>query len=195
MFTSLCTVLPFVGSRHGHVAVQSLKLRRSLQTSLWGEGDGVLNTLTGVGQQTTTSLKMHGIVRFLDVTKRSAEELEAASKRPPPFGSQMKKAVDKILDSALKVSASIHHGDWQLPGYCSVTLEPQNPMSMRFNSKGSGEKAVVTYTLIAYTDKPGSCLYYQEDISSPEAVKFRIPKQFGLLVVQLIASMVGLDGT
>jgi replicative superfamily II helicase len=38
------------GSRHGQVAIQSMLLRRSLYTSLWGEHDGVLKKIGGVTQ-------------------------------------------------------------------------------------------------------------------------------------------------
>lgn len=33
------------GSRNGHVALLSLKLRRSMATSLWGQKDGLLNQI------------------------------------------------------------------------------------------------------------------------------------------------------
>ena len=36
-----------LGSKHGQVAMESLMLRRSLSTSLWGTKDGVLNQLRG----------------------------------------------------------------------------------------------------------------------------------------------------
>lgn len=154
----------------------------------------MLNTLTGVGQQTTTNLKMQGIVKFLDVIGRSPAALEAASMRPPPFGTQLKSAVQRILDSALKLSAHVQSGDGAAPDHCVVSLEARNPMNFSGRPKCSNEQAVVTYTLVAYTDKPGSCLYYQEEITNPEDIKFLLPNHFGLLVIQLVASMVGLDG-
>ena len=49
------------GSKHGKVALGALILRRSLATSLWGPGDGILNQIRGVGAKTIKKLSFNGI--------------------------------------------------------------------------------------------------------------------------------------
>ena len=178
------------GSRNGHVAIQSLKLRRSLASSLWGENDGVLNQLQGVGQKTTGRLRMNGITTFEHVQKASTETLENASMRPSPFGSQLKGAVDKIMRSALKLSASIQYQNDNPHTPDSILCK----LAAQSSNTSGAETAGITYTLVAYTDKAGSCLFSRESISSPEDIRIPCPRRFGLVVIQLIASMVGLDG-
>ena len=68
-------------SRNGHVALQCLKLKRSLFACLWGESSGVLNQLPGIGQQCTKILGMNGISSFSDVLKTSNESIGKASGR------------------------------------------------------------------------------------------------------------------
>ena len=78
------------GSKHGQVALQSSLLRRSLATSLWGAGDGVLNQLRGIGHKTTAKLRFHGILSFADVLTTSSEIMERAAGRDPPFGNEVR---------------------------------------------------------------------------------------------------------
>jgi hypothetical protein len=52
----------------------------------------------------------------------------------------------------------------------------------------------IAYTLVAYTDAPGGCLLFKKDISSPITLKVDTPPSFGHIKIDLIASLVGLDG-
>jgi len=183
------------GSKHGHVAAQSLKLRRSLVSCLWGEDDGVLNQIHGVWPKTTAALRMHGIVTFKHVQEASAKALEKAGGRPSPFGSQLKGAVDKLINSSLQMSAEvIYKSGSNVPDHITCIVESRNPRNVAMGQSATEQAPVVTYTLIAYADTPGSCLHFQDNISSSDTIKFKCPEKFGLVVIQLIASTVGLDG-
>lgn len=93
------------GSKHGNLAFQSLKLRRSPATGLWGEDGGVLNQLRGVGPTTTPALKRADVSSFHDVLKTTEEQVESCS-ASTPFGSTMLREADsKILECTLKLRA------------------------------------------------------------------------------------------
>jgi hypothetical protein len=185
------------GSMHGRVAVQSLKLRRSLATSLWSAGEGALNQLVGVGQTTTASLKFNGITTFEDVLASTEGEIEKAAQRIAPFGVKLRSAVSKILQRTLKVSGEIEF----TPGcstpkaiICRLGLRKDVPLLGSGSDDRKGSAAVVTYTLIVHTDRPGGCLVYQKNVSCPGTYKVASPTEFGKITMQLVASMVGLDG-
>lgn len=95
------------GSLNGFVASQCKKLRRSLYFSLWGEDDGILQQVNGISHEIVGRLKMVGISTFDQVMKASDHEIEKASGRPNPFGLQVKTWVSTVLQSRLKVSASV----------------------------------------------------------------------------------------
>ena len=78
------------GSGHGQVAAQSFLLRRSLATSLWGENEGVLNQIHGVGQEITAKLKNNNISTFADVLNSSTDDIGRACNMPPSFGHNLK---------------------------------------------------------------------------------------------------------
>jgi hypothetical protein len=46
---------------------------------------------------------------------------------------------------------------------------------------------------MAYTDQPGSCLFFQEDITGSGSYRFKCPRSFGKIFIHLVASMIGLD--
>ncbi|CAB9503061.1 DExH-box ATP-dependent RNA helicase DExH17 [Seminavis robusta] len=178
------------GSRNGHVAAQSLKLRRSLFWSLWRESDGALKQIKNAPM---VALRMHGIVTFDDVEKSTASELEKASNRPPPFGSTLRAEVARAMQQRLKVSARVVYGaDGESAGHIECKLEGQ-PGSATASEHTSSEDCALTYTLIAYTDRPGGCLIFLENVFKPDVLLLRCPSSFGLVVIQLIASMVGFD--
>lgn len=184
------------GSKHGHVALQSLRLRRSLATSLWGRNDGVLNQLLGIGTKTTAILKLHGITTFEDVIASNDEMIEKAAHRTPPFGSNLRTVVSKILRGTFKLAAHLEYAAGSTTP-CSLVcrLEPRNDIPRLYDGSSTTSSApTVTYTLIAYTNKPGGCLFYKRDISSPETFKIDTPPKFGKITAVLLASLVGLDG-
>ena len=46
---------------------------------------------------------------------------------------------------------------------------------------------------LAYTDRPGSCLIYEKNITGPGSYRFFCPKKFGKIFIHLVASIVGMD--
>jgi Sec63 Brl domain len=182
------------GSGHGHVVMQSLMLRRSLATSLWCGQNGVLSQLTGMGHTTTANLKFHGIVSFQDVLASSSEAIEKAAQRTPPFGSNLRDIVSKILRSTLKLTAKLE--------YLAETSKPVSlicELYPRFDDSSStplnpSVSSPVTYHLLAFTDLPGGCLLFKTDISGQSSFRVNIPQNFGRITVVLFASLVGLDG-
>jgi len=184
------------GTKHGKVALQSLRLRRSLATSLWGGHDGVLNQLMGIGQKTTATLRMHGLTTFEDVLASNDDAIEKAAQRSPPFGSNLRAVVSKILQSTLKLSAKLEYAAGSTTPcslICSIERRDDIPRA-HGQAPGSSSAPAVTYSLIAYTDKPGGCLFYKRDISSPKTISIDTPPKFGKVTAVLLASLVGLDG-
>jgi hypothetical protein len=186
------------GSMYGQVALQSLKLRRSLATSLWTASNGALNQLMGVGQNTTTALKFNGITTFEDVIASTEEVIEKAAQRAAPFGAKLRSAVSEILRSTLKVSGEIEF----TPGskvpkaiICRLEANKDVPSLHSGSEVRSHGTPAVTYTLIVSTDRPGGCLIYQKNISSPCSYRVASPATFGKITFSLVASLVGLDGT
>ena len=97
------------GSENGHVALQCLKLRRSLNASLWDKSSGVLNQIPDIGQQCTAKMKFNGIVSFQQAMDASEEKIERASGRTSPFGKQVRSLVSRLLSENLKVAAEIEY--------------------------------------------------------------------------------------
>jgi hypothetical protein len=180
------------GSRNGRVAFHSLLLRRSLATGLWNQHDGVLNQIMGVGPKTTASLKLHGISSFTDVINATDEKIETAAQRAPPFGSTLRRAVTKILQGRMKLTASIEYVPGSRTPYClNCRVESSSEC---LESAAQGASPSVSYTLVAFTDRPGGCLLFQRNVSSEKLLKVHTPPEFGTITVALIASIVGLDG-
>ena len=181
-------------TRHGSVIVESLKLRRSFATGIWSVNEGVLNQLNGVGRTTTLSLKFSGISSFADVLGSSNEKIEQAAKRLSPFGSTLKKAVSKILKDTLKMSARIEYAEGtSTPSHLLCKLERRTPIdSLGAASSSTGPE--VSYTLVAYTDRPGGCLIYRRNVSEPGCYSVQVPPVFSKVTLCLVASLFGLDG-
>ena len=97
------------GSENGHVALQCLKLRRSLNASLWDKSSGVLNQIPDIGQQCTAKMKFNGIVSFQQAMDASEVKIERASGRTSPFGKQVRSLVSRLLSENLKVAAEIEY--------------------------------------------------------------------------------------
>lgn len=181
------------GSRNGQVALQCLKLRRSLATSLWGSGDGVLNQLRGVGHKTTAKLRFNKILSFADVVSSSSEAIEHAAGRGPPFGRELRTAVSKILQSMLQLSAYVEPSD-NIPKYVVCSLARRKPMPGMERVERDESSSIVKYTLAVYTDRPGSCLFFRSNVTLVGEYRMRLPSSCGKVFVHLVASMVGLDG-
>eukprot|EP00980_Cylindrotheca_fusiformis_P007665 scaffold1605_cov141-Cylindrotheca_fusiformis.AAC.28 len=181
------------GSKHGQVALQCLKLRRSLQLCLWGVSSGVLNQIQDVGHKSTAQLKMNGIVSFEQAMESTDEQVEKAAGRPKPFGKRLRSVVSKILQEKLTMTAEMEYTRGSnIPAGVQCHLQsPNNPAPVGSET----EKAKVTYTLLAYTDMPGTMLFFQEGITSSGSYRFCCPRSFGKLFIHLVASVVGLDET
>jgi hypothetical protein len=182
------------GGTNGQVALQALRLRRSLAVSLWGASDGVLNQLPGVGHKTTAKLRFNSIVLFNDVLEASSEQIERAAGRTPPFGNQLRVAVHKIVRNTLQLSAKVDY-DGECPTNIICTLtRPQNvPPVEGAESDSKSNEALVKYTLACYTDRPGNSLFYQPNISKSGEHVFPCPPSFGKVWIHIVANMVGLD--
>jgi ATP-dependent DNA helicase HFM1/MER3 len=108
-FLSAVEALSIKGSKNGHVAFQSLKLRRSLARSLWGSYSGVLNQIDKVDQASAAKLVFNGIVSFEDVLSSSEEKIEQATGRLKPFGKSIRDLVGALMKGKLETSASIEY--------------------------------------------------------------------------------------
>lgn len=183
-------------SQSGQVAVQALKLRRSLATSLWGCENGVLGQFRSLDTATVTALRFNGIATYEDVLSSTEEQLEKTAKRMPPFGKNLRRAVQQTLAGALKVSANIEYAAGStMPSelVCHVERRCESYDSLsppEVAQRGSQ----LEHTLIAYTDRPDGCLLYKQKINQSAAYRIPVPRKFGKIDVHLISSMVGLDG-
>jgi Sec63 Brl domain/Helicase conserved C-terminal domain len=176
------------GSKNGQVALQCLKLRRCLSVSLWGPGDGVLNQLRGVGQATTQRLRSHNISSFLDVVNTTEDVIDKVAGRSDNFGFELRKAAIAILQNSLKLSAHISDE-------CLIICElSKSPIISTYEEHMNAQESVaVRYTLIAYTDQPNGCLFFQANVEGPGVMSFHCPESFGQISIHLVSSLVGLD--
>lgn len=164
------------GSGNGQVAVQGLLLRRSLAASLWGENDGVLNQIAGVGQDTTAKLRSNNISTFMDVLNSSSDGIEKACNMSPPFGNNLKAASSKILQHTLKLSACIQERD-RGGTELLIKLERRDQDTSHLDEYGG--KRIVTYSLLVYTDRPGGLLTFSADVSTESELRIPCPEKFG----------------
>eukprot|EP00934_Nitzschia_sp_Nitz4_P004692 Nitzschia sp. Nitz4//scaffold69_size99277//83618//88411//NITZ4_004647-RA/size99277-augustus-gene-0.30-mRNA-1//-1//CDS//3329556757//4682//frame0 len=178
-------------SRNGSVAFQCLRLRRSLHFALWGEMDGVLSQIEGVGSTASNQLKFIGICTFQQVTTATEQDIEKATCNPKPFGKKVKTLVDILLRSKLSLSAHIEftRGAGLAAGVICTLTKPDFCDA----TTSSTQEAAVTYTLLAYADDPGTCTLFKEGIASPGTFRFSPPSGFKKIHVQLVASLIGLD--
>lgn len=180
------------GSGHGQVALQSLRLRRSFATGLWGGKSGVLLQLKGVGATTIANLKFQGITTFQDVMNATSEVLDKSAQRTPPFGANLREVVDKILRSSLKLSAKLEYAQGSSTP-CSITCDLLPRLDESIVTKAQSTSAV-SYSILVYTDQPGGCLLFKTDTSGQSSFQVETPPEFGRITVALVASLVGLDG-
>ena len=185
--------MSFKGSMNGNVLVQCLKLRRSLAVHLWSTKDGILRQIKGIGKALAFSLSMHGISSFEDVLCHTEAQLEKAAQRPHPFGSDIRKASASILRSRLIISSTVEKGKTlQSPDILTCTL------AIKSDESGYSEfvekTPSISYTLVAYTEIERGLHLAQLNIIGPGTYKCVLPATYAPLHVQLIASIVGLDG-
>jgi len=181
-------------SRNAQVAMQALRLRRALATSLWSASDGVLGQFSSLSKDTVTALRFNGISTFDDVVSSSEEQLERVAKRKPPFGQNLLRAVHQTLASALKMTAKIEYAcDSTVPSELVCILEPREEQANPEQQVGPGDSQL-HFTLIAYTDLPGGFLLYKKNLNSGQTFRAPLPQKFGSISCYMIASMVGLDG-
>jgi ATP-dependent DNA helicase HFM1/MER3 len=183
-------------SRHGKVVVETLKLRRALATRVWCSQSGVLGQFSSLDRKTVSALKFNGISTFDDVLATNEETLEAVAKRTKPFGLDLRKVVSQVLASTLKLTAEIEYSAGSrtpVALVCHLSVRDDIPNLVK-DLAGSANTPPVTYTLIAYTDRPGGCLMYKKNVSKANTFKVVCPQRFGKVSVHLVASMIGLDG-
>jgi len=137
------------GTKHGHATLQSLKLRRSLATSLWSGHDGVLNQLMGLGWKATARLKVHRITTFEDVIAPNNGMIEKALREPTPFATSI------VLQNSLKLSALVEYTAGSTTPYSLICRTEQRNDIPRSDQDSDFYTPAVTYTLMAYTDEPG----------------------------------------
>lgn len=185
--------LSLKGSMNGNILVQCLKIRRSLAVHLWSGKDGILRQIRGIGKALAFSLSMHGISTFADVLEHTEAQLEKAANRPPPFGSDLRKASENILRSRLLISANFEHGQSSMSPdniTCSLIVKSEQTGHTEFIDNSSS----ISYTLVAYTDEEGGIIFAKQNIVGPETFKCVLPNVSAPIQVQLLASIVGLDG-
>lgn len=125
---------------------------------------------------------------FSDVLRSSNEAIEHAAGRRAPFGTELRSAVSKILQSTLHLSADVESE------YIVCRLSRRDALGGMEGLEKDETAGIVKYTLTAYTDHPGSCLFFQSNIGSVGEYRMPFPAECGKVFVHLIASMVGLDG-
>ncbi|KAL7568801.1 hypothetical protein ACA910_007219 [Epithemia clementina (nom. ined.)] len=175
----------------GQVAAQALKLRRALATGLWNSENGVLGQFRSLDTATVAALRFSGIGRFEDVVSSSEEHLEKVAKRMPPFGKNLRRAVQQTLSGALTVSAEIEYAaSSTTPSELVCRVEHRDKENPTAVTNGDSK---VEYTLIVYTNQPGGCLIYRQKLKRSSEHRVVVPGKFGKIFVRLISSMVGLD--
>lgn len=180
-------------SKHGKIALECMLMRRCLATSLWSAKDGVLNQIMGVGQKTAAKLAMHNIRTFEDLAAKSSCEIEQASGRASPFGQQLRTAASKILQRRMSLSAHIEgldDADEDSVLVCQLVRDNENKPGTRETDR----EAIVKYTLVVHTDRPGGALMCRSNIIEPGCHKIVCPSKFGRIYIHLVSNLVGLDG-
>jgi Sec63 Brl domain len=182
------------GSLHGQVALQCLRLRRSFAASLWCGKDGALHQLKGLGAKSIANLKFHGITTFDDIINATTDLLEKVAQRPQPFGRNLQDVVGKILGSSLHLTAKLENASGSTtPSRVVCDLQPKLDRQDTSRQRPTPD-STVTYSVLAFTDLPGSCLYYKSDVTGGQTIEFDAPPSFGKITVVMVASLVGLDG-
>ena len=156
------------------MAAQSMVLRRSLYSGLWGDKDGVLKQIGGVTPEMATKLKDSGISTFADAVNSSNEDIAKAGNVTLNFAKSLRVAASKILNRTLKLSARTEendNGDVEL----LVKLEQRVPGG----SRELGSEKVVSYSLLIFTDRSGGLFHYSTDITMECEMRLLCPKRFG----------------
>jgi hypothetical protein len=147
-----------------------------------------------VGQEATGKLRINNISSFLDVINTKEEAIEKAAGRAAPFGSELRKAVYAIVRNSLKISAQILESS--VPDKCGwVACQVCRDETIPYDAccHIAHQSVTIKYTLIAFTDRPNGCLFYQANVEEPAEFRFRCPDTFGKITVHLVSSLVGLD--
>lgn len=180
------------GSKHGGLALQAAKLRRCLQTKLWSGNDNVLTQIPGLGMEAVVALKFNRIASFADVLDTTEETIEKITKRSPPYGSTIKAAVSRVLAKKMRLNCNIQRAaGGEIPESLLCSVEADSP-ACEVPSKGP--TPAISFSLIVFTNEPGTCLAYECNITSPVKLKIPCPPTFERLSVYLLSSLVGLDG-
>lgn len=180
------------GSKNGNIAVQSLRLRRSLAVKVWCGRNGTLKQIRGVSNALCMQLSKNKVSSFEDVVKASAQQLEHITGRNEPFGTELKAAAARILRSSLKVAAEVEMAEGSsIPSSLICRVERKEVLGLESDER---RDCNITYTLLVFTDKEGGCLIFEEGISGPCEFRIMLPPTYGKLFVRLIGSVVGIDG-
>ena len=124
----------------------------------------------------------------------SEKHIESVAKRLPPFGKNLRRAVQKTLAGAMKIKAEIEFASGSsMPSELVCQVEHRHDVN-EVGSNELGGDSQVDYTLVAYTDSSNGCLLYKQKINRSGVHRVPVPRTFGKICVHLISSMVGLDG-
>lgn len=66
---------------------------------------------------------------------------------------------------------------------------------MKHNEESLGVHPLTPFRQLAYTDRPGSILFFQDGITGPGSYIFNCPTTFGKIFLHLFSSVVGLDAS
>jgi len=184
-------------TKHGKLALACLLMRRSLATSLWGTGDGVLNQVKGIGQKTTAKLRMNKINSFADVLSNSSQFIEETSGRSQPFGQELRSAVTRILQNSVTLSAYVESSE-SSNASANIVCKLERNANVKgvvgvAGSEQKSDESIVKYTLFVYTDRPGGILLFKKDVAGSSEHRLACPAKYGRLYIRLVASLIGLD--
>ena len=91
------------------------------------------------------------------------------------------------------ISANFEHGQSSMSPdniTCSLIVKSEQTGHTEFIDNSSS----ISYTLVAYTDEEGGIIFAKQNIVGPETFKCVLPNVSAPIQVQLLASIVGLDG-
>mmetsp|Transcript_15784 Transcript_15784/g.15737 ORF Transcript_15784/g.15737 Transcript_15784/m.15737 type:complete len:418 (+) Transcript_15784:150-1403(+) len=164
-------------SKHGKVALECCKLRRSLDLRLWGESSGIFNQIDCIGSTSripASRCQLSGIRSFQDALNSSEEKLNkilcnyTLQQNP---GRKVKEAIAFLCRNRLRLFAElVYTRNSNIPVELICTLKYNDP-SVAMTRK-EGEKKL-TFSLIAYTDNHvDSQLIFEQNISSPSIFRY-----------------------
>ncbi|KAI9011898.1 Sec63 Brl domain-containing protein [Phycomyces nitens] len=84
----------------------ALDLYRSLQAKVWYNSPFVLRQISGIGSQAVKTLSQNGISSLEHIRNTEAHRIEMIMHRRPPFGNEIKAAVNSIPQYSLEIKQS-----------------------------------------------------------------------------------------